>query len=359
MEGRHKNTRGTAKMRRAIRHLPRLLVGGLSLWLLASLWCFPAAAVELLMKDGRNLHGRLGEVGGLADLPMGVDADSHIKQIVFLDNDLCRIFVPRARWRRSVPIRPARCRSVSICGSGCCVRGPRCGRSARPSHPGLRRLRPPHLHHEFQPRTDGHHPAITEITPEWTKVEGVTYMWDMRIDTHTIPQEQLHKILWKLIDPKQIEDRKKIARFDLQSERYKDARAELEGILKDFPERTDVRQQLDPFRRPPPPGGRGADFPVEDPAEGRPARVRAKCVEGLSRRWRARRDSAGCAVDDAGVPGPGGPPGQGGPAVFRPHGEGQGCDGTRVAGNVGQGDRRGAESGHAVADGRFPAKRRR
>ena len=25
--------------------------------------------------------------------------------------------------------------------------------------------------------------GITEITPQWTKVEGITYMWDMRIAT--------------------------------------------------------------------------------------------------------------------------------------------------------------------------------
>jgi dienelactone hydrolase len=235
-------------MRHAIDRLARLWAGVIALGLGTALVMAPAGAAELVMKDGRLLHGRLGEVTGLAELPMGVDSPDHIKQIVFLDNDLCRIFVPRGQIAQ---IRPDHAGEVQE-RFNLKQRVLRGGASVRTVGTPLRIQDFDTFGRRTYTMTSSRGPmdiiqAITQITPEWTKVEGVTYMWDMRIDTHTIPQDQLHKILWKLIDPKQIEDRKKIARFYLQSERYKDARAELEGILRDFPDRTDVRQQLDPI----------------------------------------------------------------------------------------------------------------
>ena len=58
--------------------------------------------------------------------------------------------------------------------------------------------------------------GITELTPEWAKVEGISHVWDMRIATSSIPCDTLHKILLKQIDPKNIEHYKKIARFYIQ-----------------------------------------------------------------------------------------------------------------------------------------------
>ena len=76
--------------------------------------------------------------------------------------------------------------------------------------------------------------GITELTPQWTKVEGISHVWDMRIATSTIPGDILQKILLKQISPKGTktidpEDFKKVARFYLQSERYEEARQVLEG----------------------------------------------------------------------------------------------------------------------------------
>lgn len=85
--------------------------------------------------------------------------------------------------------------------------------------------------------------GITEITPFWTKVEGLSvpdaksYMWDQRIATNSIPHDLLDKILRKQIDPKNVEQRLKIARLYIQMERYNEARAELTAIIKDFPDR--------------------------------------------------------------------------------------------------------------------------
>ena len=53
--------------------------------------------------------------------------------------------------------------------------------------------------------------------------------------TSAIPHATLHKILWRQIDPKNVEHRKKIARFYLQCERYEDARQVLKDIVAGFP----------------------------------------------------------------------------------------------------------------------------
>ena len=65
--------------------------------------------------------------------------------------------------------------------------------------------------------------GITELTPQWTKVEGISHVWDMRIATSSIPRDTLHRILLKQIQPKRIEDYKKLARFYLQAEHYEEA----------------------------------------------------------------------------------------------------------------------------------------
>ena len=58
----------------------------------------------------------------------------------------------------------------------------------------------------------------------------------MRIATSSIPREQLSKILYSAGDPKNPDQRLRIVRLYLQSERFQDARAELEQLIKDFPE---------------------------------------------------------------------------------------------------------------------------
>ena len=58
----------------------------------------------------------------------------------------------------------------------------------------------------------------------------------MRIATSSIPPADLEKILTKLTDPKNLDQRLRVVRFYLQSERYKDAEAKLRAIIADFPE---------------------------------------------------------------------------------------------------------------------------
>ena len=71
----------------------------------------------------------------------------------------------------------------------------------------------------------------------------------MRIATSNIPPDTLHKILLNQIDPQNPEHYKKIARFYIQAERYKEAEAVLNALLKAFPDRKDLAEQLAPSLR--------------------------------------------------------------------------------------------------------------
>ena len=83
--------------------------------------------------------------------------------------------------------------------------------------------------------------GITQITPRWTKVEALeqaaekSLVWEMRIATSSIPSETLDVMLWTHADAKKIDDRLKLVRLFLQSERYGDAQQELEQVVRDFP----------------------------------------------------------------------------------------------------------------------------
>jgi predicted esterase len=66
----------------------------------------------------------------------------------------------------------------------------------------------------------------------------------MRVRTSTIPREILSQILMRNIDPKKPDDRLKIVRLYIQSERFDDARNELERVMKDFPDLRELDKQV-------------------------------------------------------------------------------------------------------------------
>ena len=82
--------------------------------------------------------------------------------------------------------------------------------------------------------------GITEITPTYTKVEGLlvknAYVWDMRINTSSIPRDILTKIFLRHIDQTDPDDRLRVVKLYIQAERYRDALAELNRVMSDFPE---------------------------------------------------------------------------------------------------------------------------
>jgi predicted esterase/tetratricopeptide (TPR) repeat protein len=217
-------------------------------------WMGPGdlAAAEVLLKDGRVLQGKLVPLDSLADQPKAPDAVGAIQRIVLLDDDLRRTFVPERQIQQTLADPGQLLEKFTVP-----QRTLRAGRTVRSVGPRI--ANPPHdKFDQFGRRIFSFQTlrgpvdvvqGITLITPQWTKVEGINYIWDMRIATSSIPRDTLDKILLRQINPKDIEHRKKIARFYLQSERYKDAREELEAILKAFPDSPDIEKQLAPSIR--------------------------------------------------------------------------------------------------------------
>lgn len=222
----------------------------------AVIWAFAAAmltvlaasASELTLRDGRILWGKRGLVSSIgeasknamnpAETPLG---------IVLLDDDLRRTFIGRSQV---VDVKEEESREVK---ERFVIRQPSAttARAVKSVGPTLSLT----AFDEFGRRTltmgtiQGKVEivqAITEITPEWTKVESLRYQWDMRIATSSIPRDVLGKILYRQINPKEIEHRKRIARFYIQCERYEDAQKEIESILKDFGNDPSVKEQLTP-----------------------------------------------------------------------------------------------------------------
>ena len=91
--------------------------------------------------------------------------------------------------------------------------------------------------------------VIVELTPYYIRVMGLRadnkpLTWDMRIATNGIPREQITPILMHLIDPKNIEDRKKLVRFYFGGGLYAQADAELESIMQDWKDFPNILQQI-------------------------------------------------------------------------------------------------------------------
>jgi hypothetical protein len=211
-----------------------------------------ARGAEIVLKDGRVLRGKLGKVASLADSPDTAHPDSGaaLQLIVFLDDELRRTFVSD-RLVREVRQEENRQLEEKFAIRQHTVRS---GSSIKSVGQPLR-IQP---FDEFGRRiftmTTGRGPVnvvqgITELTPQWTKVEGISHVWDMRIATSSIPRGTLQKILLKQIDPKNVEHYKKVARFYLQCERYEDARRVLQSLLAAFPDKADLKEQLAPSLR--------------------------------------------------------------------------------------------------------------
>lgn len=210
-----------------------------------------ARSAEILLRDGRTLSGKLGMISGVAESPKAsAERNDPLQLIVVIDDDLRRTYVPKSQ------VREVKNEEASEVKETFRIRQPATfGGKQVKSVGGTVRLDP---FDDFGRRTFVMNTmqgsteivqGITEITPDWTRVEGVRVMWDMRIATSSIPHDVLGKILWRQINPKDIEQRKKIARFYVQSERYDDATRELDKIVADFGKTTDVETQLEAPRR--------------------------------------------------------------------------------------------------------------
>jgi predicted esterase len=205
----------------------------------------PLWASKIVMKDGRIYEGRLAKVASIGELPATVqNPDAPLVQpIELIDDNLRRIFIPKAQIRDA----PIEAELMPVETFNIPQKVAHTGGEVRALGPPLRITpwdefgRRIYTMHSNQGKVDVVQ-GITRITPHYTKVEAIhieqgrNIIWDMRIATSSIPPETLRAIVGKVINPKKIEERLKLVKLFLQSDRYLDARNELDLIMKDFPD---------------------------------------------------------------------------------------------------------------------------
>jgi predicted esterase len=209
-----------------------------------------ASGASILLKDGRALRGKIGLVGGLAEnpnLPKGDDT----KGITFVDDNLCRVFIPTRQIEKVLEADkgevPEVIRIDQHIANAARLKISRVG-------PILSVTPFDALGHRTLTMATDKGPlsviqGITEIGPVYTKVEALmmkqhAVMWDMRIRTNSIPEEELTNLLARRIDPKNLEHRLKVVRLYLQAELYPRARRALEGVIRDFPKEAKLADEL-------------------------------------------------------------------------------------------------------------------
>ncbi len=76
--------------------------------------------------------------------------------------------------------------------------------------------------------------GITEISPTYARVQGLTEPLDMRLSPYSIPRATLSALIKRQIDPKSLDDRLRIYQFYVQASLYEQAAEELQEIVNDF-----------------------------------------------------------------------------------------------------------------------------
>ncbi|MDO4569002.1 MAG: hypothetical protein Q4D38_01295 [Planctomycetia bacterium] len=198
------------------------------------------SAVEIVLDDGRAYIGREGMLPKFGDIQAYADMNAQMvpMSIVFIDDDLRRTYVPKRRvvdvpMREEANILPEKFNlRQQISGKGGAVRNMGLILKAEPFDQFGRRT--------IQVATTSGPlelvQCITELAPQWTRLECTKYVWDMRIATSSISSEELLPILrhqsLRLCKGDETEAALKIARFFIQGERYDMAAYELNRILQ-------------------------------------------------------------------------------------------------------------------------------
>lgn len=224
----------------------------LAVWMVVLAWLGHAAAswgIEVVLKDGRVLQGKRGLVGGMTEIPLAnpVDGPGAVPVIEFLDDELRRTFFSmyqvlqrRPEQTPEVPEKFVLRQRVLRGGQTIKMVGPLL--NVQPFDPFGRRTVTMVTVRGEVPIVQG----ITELTPSYAKVEGITHVWDMRLATSSIPHEELARILKNLYPQPTLDDIKRIARFYLQCERYEEAAKELETFLAEHAQDAEAQKQLAP-----------------------------------------------------------------------------------------------------------------
>ena len=206
-----------------------------------------AAAVEVILKDGLRLRGDYAPVAGLAEVPAptGPDGTRPVQPIMGLDDGLRRTFISKRRVREFLDkstLTPLEKFEIW-------QRAKDAGRRIYSVGPIVKI----ESFDEYGRRTFTARGAkgpldivqgITEITPEWAKVEGISHAWDMRIATSSIPTSLLEAMFAKQPNGETLDHKKKVARFFLQMQRYEDACKVLEAALLEHGSDKQVKDEI-------------------------------------------------------------------------------------------------------------------
>ncbi len=228
----------------------------LSRWFIFAVLAQPAGnfaqGAQIWLRDGRVIEGKLGLVNSLVETPKPPRADEgpEPQLIVFIDDGLRRTFVSKRqivefRHEDSGEILERFVIRQPVAQTGQVVKSVGPLLSAEPFDNYGRRI----VYMSTAQGPTGIIQCITEITPLWVRVQGHTHVWDMRLATAAIPQETLAAIFAWQIDRKDLEGRKRVARFYIQAKKYREALQELEQILHDFADTPGIRDQIEPILR--------------------------------------------------------------------------------------------------------------
>jgi len=214
--------------------------------------CVPAVCAQssITLKNGMVLQGYFDQVGSLGGDPLATAGAGEVKskRIMVVDNQLTRTFFLVAQIVKEAPSPAISFERIKI-DQKVATAGQRIGTVG-----GGRA--DPFDEHGRRTFWMGNTPivqGITEITPKWTKLEAIqgsnNYILTQKVATSSIPREQLSRVLYHVLDPKNSDDRLRIFRLYLQAERFDWARQELDQVLKDFPELAALQEQLKTLRQ--------------------------------------------------------------------------------------------------------------
>ena len=233
--------------------MPRLSVLTCSaLWILVGVTLEPAAPARgdtVELADGRVLEGRFAILAGVAIDPATAEFRGETGgPILMCDDELTRTMVSK---RRVVKVEPG---ATGVGQETVKVpqRVPEAGRRVA-AVGGLVEATP---FDEFGRRIIALATAsgridivqgITRITPRWTRLEAILtdqpVLLDQRVATSSIPRDVLRRVIDQQIDRTNPDERLRIVRLLLQSDRYDEARQELDEVLADFPNLADLAEE--------------------------------------------------------------------------------------------------------------------
>jgi len=233
-----------------------IILQGLALCLAVGAAARTSFADTATLKNGMVIEGFWSTISSVGADPLKPAGETGLKQIVVMDTQLTRVFFPTKQLAKEFGTSPAvAMERIVLPGRRIPTSGQRIVVVGMPlriepfDEWGYRRYSMAGPRGKTYDIVQG----ITEITPRWTKVEAIqginNFIWTMYIATSSIPREQLSRILYRALDPKNPDQRLRIVRLYLQAERYQDARIELEQLLKDFPGLGELEQQVKVLRQ--------------------------------------------------------------------------------------------------------------